>query len=111
MIPPLEAMGVDTLIVGAGLSGLVLARQLQAAGQKVQILEKSRGFGGRIATKRVEDVAFDTGAQFITVRDERFAALTDAWRAAGFLAPWPEGPEHRLVGRPTMNAIARAPTH
>jgi predicted NAD/FAD-dependent oxidoreductase len=101
MIPSLESTGVDTLIVGAGLSGLVLARRLQAAGQKVQILEKSRGFGGRIATKRVEDVAFDTGAQFITVRDERFAALTDAWRAAVF---WPHGPRGRNIdwwaGRP-----------
>jgi predicted NAD/FAD-dependent oxidoreductase len=102
------AESIDTLIVGAGLSGLLVARRLQAAGQKVHLLEKSRGFGGRLATKRVGEAAFDTGAQFITAKDPRFTALTAAWREAGCLVPWPEGPAYRFVGRPTMNALGRA---
>ncbi len=98
---------VDTLIVGAGIAGLLLARRLQTAGQKVQVLEKSRGYGGRLATKRVGEAALDSGAQFITAQDPRFAALTAQWRDAGHLDAWPGGPAHRLVGRPTMNALAR----
>lgn len=104
--PPAES-SVDTLIVGAGLAGLLVARQLTRAGRSVQVLEKSRGYGGRLATKRVGAAAFDTGAQFITARDPRFIALNTAWREAGCLMPWPEGPEHRLVGRPTMNTLGR----
>lgn len=98
---------LDTLVIGAGLSGLLVARHLQDAGQRVQVLEKSRGFGGRLATKRVGEAAFDTGAQFLTARDPRFLALTAEWRAAGCLVPWPEGPDHRLIGRPTMNTLGR----
>jgi len=99
---------VDTLVVGAGLSGLLIARQLRAAGRTVQVLEKSRGPGGRLATKRVGEAVFDSGAQFLTAKDPRFVALTEAWHRAGCLTAWPEGPAHRWIGRPTMNTLGRA---
>lgn len=53
--------------MGAGLSGLVLGQKLQRNGKKVLILEKSRGLGGRMATRRVgeSELLFDHGAQFI----------------------------------------------
>lgn len=107
MTPEVTESAVDTLIIGAGLAGLLVARQLTLAGRRVQVLEKSRGFGGRLATKRVGDAAFDTGAQFITARDPRFAALTRTWQERGTLERWPAGPEHRLIGRPTMNTLGR----
>lgn len=43
----------DVIIVGAGLAGLVCGQELQASGQRVLILEKSAGLGGRIATRRI----------------------------------------------------------
>jgi len=52
----------DVLIVGAGISGLVLATHLR---HKTILLEKSRGIGGRIATRRVDDLGFDHGAPFL----------------------------------------------
>jgi renalase len=43
--------------VGAGLAGLICAQKLQRAGYQVAVLEKSRGLGGRLATRRVDGVA------------------------------------------------------
>ena len=51
-----------TAIIGAGMSGLALAQQLQVSAE-VKILDKSRGFGGRMATRMRGDYQFDHGAQ------------------------------------------------
>ncbi len=50
------------LIVGAGISGLTLAQRLQHF--DCLVLEKSKGVGGRMATRRIESEFFDHGAQF-----------------------------------------------
>jgi renalase len=95
-------------VIGAGISGLLLARRLQAAGASVVVLEKSRGYGGRLATKRVGDAVFDQGAQFFTARDPEFAAQAEAWRAAGSVTNWPGPATGRFVGRPAMTAVPKA---
>ena len=41
-------------IIGAGLAGLSAARALTAAGHTPVVFEKSRGLGGRLATRRTE---------------------------------------------------------
>lgn len=56
-------MKTDFLIVGAGLTGLHLANKLK--NKKVLILEKSRGLGGRIATRRIENLGFDHGSPIL----------------------------------------------
>ncbi len=99
---------MDTLIVGAGLSGLVLARRLQARGRPPVILEKSRGYGGRLATKRLGAAVFDSGAQFLTARDPAFQELVAAWRRDGLLTDWAASGPGRLVGRPSMTAVPKA---
>lgn len=43
----------DVAIIGAGLSGIACARALTAQGYGVCLLDKSRGLGGRMATRRV----------------------------------------------------------
>lgn len=55
-------------IVGAGVAGLAAGRTLQQAGFEVVLFEKSRGPGGRLATRRVGDFTFDTGATSIAPR-------------------------------------------
>ena len=60
-------------IIGAGMAGVACARTLVQAGHKVTLLEKSSGVGGRMATRSTAFGTFDTGAQYFTVRDPRFA--------------------------------------
>lgn len=76
-------------IIGAGISAAACAKQLHAAGIDVSILEKSRGVGGRMATRRVDgDRFYDHGAQYFTARDPRFSQRLAAWVAAGVAAEW-----------------------
>lgn len=49
-------------VVGAGLAGLVAAARIAAAGFRVTVFEKSRGLGGRLATRRSDRGVFDHGA-------------------------------------------------
>ncbi|MCP3144727.1 NAD(P)/FAD-dependent oxidoreductase [Pyxidicoccus xibeiensis] len=76
-------------VIGAGISGVALARALHSAGYPVQVFEKSRGAGGRMATRRTEDGgAFDHGAQYFTARDALFQEQVRRWMDAGLAAEW-----------------------
>lgn len=55
-------------VVGAGMAGLGAARTLEAAGIAVAVFEKSKGLGGRVATRRIGDYVFDHGATIISPR-------------------------------------------
>lgn len=107
-------------IVGAGLAGLVAAHRLHHHKLDVHVFDKGRGVGGRTSVRRHDGLEFDHGAQYFTVRDERFAAQVRAWQRAGVAdlwhsrigvyedGAWRESPaQARYVGVPGMNAIAR----
>lgn len=71
----------EIVIIGAGMAGLSLAHNLKAAEIDVLCIEKSRGTGGRLASKRVMTeefgaLAFDLGAS-------SFQAVTHSYK--GFL--------------------------
>ncbi len=78
----------DVLVIGAGMAGLTAAAELQRAGRRVLVLDKGRGVGGRLASRRIEGAAFDHGAQFITARTARFAALVEDGRCRGCAGDW-----------------------
>ena len=108
-------------IVGAGLAGVTCGRQLHAAGAHVSLYEKSRGAGGRMATRRTADgLRFDHGAQYFTLRDRRFLAAAEAWKQSGLIAPWSgtiveiashgtidKTNDERFVAVPAMNALCK----
>lgn len=58
-------MNIDTIVVGAGVSGLTAARLLHQAGQRVVVLEARDRIGGRLHTSRIDGVATDLGASWI----------------------------------------------
>ena len=59
---------MSTVVVGAGLAGLMAGRALVEAGHEVVLLDKGRSPGGRLATRRIGPATLDHGAQFFTVR-------------------------------------------
>ncbi|MDD2808079.1 FAD-dependent oxidoreductase [Rhodoferax sp.] len=65
-------------IIGAGMAGISCARALVQAGQRVTLFEKSRGLGGRMATRDSAFGSFDHGAQYFTARDKRFVQALEA---------------------------------
>ena len=79
------------IVVGAGISGLLAARELEAAGWRVVVLEKAPLVGGRMATRRLGSGTFDLGAQFFTARSGRFGGLVDEWLEAGIAREWTRG--------------------
>jgi renalase len=81
----------DVVIVGAGIAGLSAAAELVASRRRVVILEKSRGVGGRMATRRVGEAVCDHGAQFFTVRGPAFGGMVAEAHEAGAVATWCEG--------------------
>lgn len=85
-------MAVDVLIVGAGLSGLMAAHTLQDRGYTVQLIDKGRSVGGRLATRRVGDGGLaDHGAQFFTVRTDTLRGYVEKWLADDVVYVWGTG--------------------
>jgi len=66
-------------VVGAGLAGIAAARELVAGGHEVVVFEKSRGLGGRLASRRAEGTVLDHGSPFIAaLAGTALRALIDA---------------------------------
>ena len=110
-------------IIGAGIAGLTLACEL-AERAEVVVFEKSRGFGGRMATRQADSYQFDHGAQFFTAKSEEFNRFLEPYIEQGHVACWDanfveiesdrivsarcwaDGPAH-YVCTPRMNALAK----
>lgn len=104
-------------VIGAGVSGLNCARHLKAEGWAVDVFDKARGLGGRLAAKRVEGIgSVDLGAQFMTVRTAELREVLHGEERAARAAVWPARiayinaqslsaatSEERWIGVPGMN--------
>ncbi|MCF7688936.1 MAG: FAD-dependent oxidoreductase [Cephaloticoccus sp.] len=103
----------DILIIGAGMTGLTAAAELADNGCRVVVLDKGRGLGGRLATRRMGEASFDHGAQFVTVRTPRFARKMQAWSQAAAAREWCRGfagvndGHVRWRGEPGMTGIPK----
>ena len=111
-------------IIGVGMAGIACARTLRQAGHHVTLFEKSRGLGGRMATRHSPFGSFDHGTQYFTVRDPRFELALGT--VPGLCRPWSAnavrvldpvgrvieaglpGGERHWVATPGMNALVKA---
>ncbi len=98
----------DFLIVGAGLTGLNLARELQQFQPSLQVLiaEKSKSCGGRMATRRVDESRYDHGAQFIK-NSLSAQKLFEFWRQENVLKKFPSDLFEAHCGKPGMTELAK----
>ncbi len=103
-------------VVGAGLAGLSCARVLRRAGCYVEVFEKDRIIGGRMATTRVGATSFDHGAPYITARSPTFQKFVSELVDTGYAARWvPKTSSGEnantmhawYVGTPGMSSILR----
>jgi hypothetical protein len=110
----------DVAIVGAGLAGLTCAKRLQELGFQVVILEKSRGVGGRVATRRFGEGAWaDHGLPYLTQQGNLTQQLLQTLLERRILHPWsveqlslsgeiqPYSPHPPYVAATGLNAIAK----
>lgn len=99
---------MSIIIVGSGLCGLWLAHELRDRGvREILLIEKARGVGGRMATRRTETSKFDHGAQFYSLRPE-IERLNERWKNASLVKPWvaPLG-QTRMVAPGGMTSLAK----
>jgi hypothetical protein len=113
----------DTIVIGAGIAGLSMARALARGGARPVVLERARGVGGRCATRRIEGCPVDFGLPFLHGRDPRFLEALSSVSDATPLPGWPvqrhgrgvpcqpeafEGEDHLLAFR---EGLTRFPKH
>lgn len=100
------------IVVGAGISGVMAARGLTESGWEVVVLEKSRGFGGRMATRRWNESAFDHGAQYFRITNTVARQVFQPLINGGVIVPWTHRDhsesQTRWVGRDGMSSVVKA---
>lgn len=108
-------------IIGAGMAGLSALQSLKQAGHQVTVFEKSRGSGGRLATKKVGNASWDMGAQFMRSHHSEFSKVLRQWELDGWVKHWNFQPHvidadgirrsaddvERFVGVSRMTALSR----
>ncbi|MFT6915381.1 MAG: renalase [Motiliproteus sp.] len=117
-------MSVSVAIVGAGMAGVSAAQLLTSRGIAVEVFDKSRGTGGRMASKRIGDsemLPVDIGTQSFQACSDEFKKALQLWQQQGWAKPWnPVTYRHRQgvlsryneaeqgwLGTPRMSALTR----
>ena len=95
------------VVVGAGIAGLMCARELTSAGVDVVVVDKGRGVGGRMATRRFGGAVFDHGAQYFTARPPWFTTEVQGWESSGVVSSWFDDDGLAWRGVPSMTAVAK----
>ena len=81
-------MHYEIAVVGAGVAGLTAARALYDAGRQVIVLDKSRGLGGRLATRRLGQTHADHGVCYLKAKGHAFQSWIDDLTGRGVLRVW-----------------------
>jgi renalase len=79
---------LDTIIIGTGIAGLICAQSLTRSGQSPTLIDKSKGLGGRLATRRLNNTHADHGVCYLKPKSESFGRWIDALVDDGILHIW-----------------------
>jgi len=97
----------DVAVIGAGMAGLVCAQQLSQAGYSVLVVEKSRGLGGRVATRRLHNTCADHGVCYLKPKGELLRRFVELLSDRHILEVWTSDPVANYVAPEGMSAIAK----
>jgi renalase len=94
---------VDVFIVGSGIAGLMAASQLKEKGHTVQVIDKGRNPGGRLASRQARDFVFNHGCGSLDLDPQQISSLA---KLSGLSLD--SGP---YLDTGAINEIARQLTH
>lgn len=112
----------EAIVIGGGVAGLECARRLHRAGREVVVLERARGVGGRLATRRLENQPIDFGPLFLHGSHPSFLAALGEVEGMILPSEWPrhlkgqgqpcqpdafEATERRAIHPRGLNAFAK----
>ncbi len=105
-----EKVTTDVLVVGAGIAGLTAATLLHERGHGVLVVDKGRGVGGRMASRRLGSATFDHGAQVLSATGSEFSTALRAWSRLGWVDEWFTDTSEDVTcwrGVPAMTAVPK----
>lgn len=77
---------MNIAIIGAGMAGLTVAKNLASQGFSVDVFDKGRGVGGRTSSRRSGWGYFDHGCQYFSVTDRLFHDFLREY--SQIISPW-----------------------
>jgi protoporphyrinogen/coproporphyrinogen III oxidase len=78
---------VSALVLGGGISGLLSARELAAAGHRVTVLEAGTEWGGCVGSHTLAGLTLDSGAESFATRSDAVATLAGELGLADRIVP------------------------
>jgi len=88
-------------VIGAGMAGVTIARQLVEQGMDVTLFDKSKGTGGRMSSRSWQGGWIDHGAPYFAARTEEFSGYLQAQIPSTVCQPWPA----RVQGLPNNDEL------
>jgi protoporphyrinogen/coproporphyrinogen III oxidase len=77
----------SALVLGGGISGLLSARELAAAGHRVTVLEAGKEWGGCVGSHVLAGLTLDSGAESFATRSDAVAGLAGELGLSGKIVP------------------------
>ncbi|NDJ24459.1 FAD-dependent oxidoreductase [Nostoc sp. B(2019)] len=101
----------DIAVIGAGIAGLACAQQLSQAGYSVLVVEKSRGLGGRVATRRLHGTWADHGACYLKPKGELLRRFVELLGDRDILKVWTDKVYELKPNAPIYQSTSSCPCY
>ncbi|ETA02652.1 NADP transhydrogenase subunit alpha [Frankia sp. CcI156] len=76
------------VVAGGGIAGIACASALLAEGITVDVRDRGRVIGGRMASRWIDGRIVDSGASYFTATSPEFREVVDDWFIRGLVRPW-----------------------